>query len=354
MRPQNGESVKTKQSGSVRWKNVCIITSAIKHIKCHAGLDPASSPILDSRLRGNDGFDIYCIVAGVISSGSGKMSEQLQIEKVFKDVHEHQRIAELIQKFSTNKGNVQKIALEGLDLSDCRQILDLGCAFGSFSEKLKGRVAADAMAAGVDIIAANKPLYLAACARASIRGRFFSTGSPVLKTFQERSFDLALCSYALYFFPEVIPEVARLLRPEGIFAVITHCRRNNGELIDLTKRTLETNGLLQEKDLPLEIINNRFSSDNGEALLKPWFGRVVTVDFTNTLVFTKEDTGYLLEYFRFKSPLYLTDAGLDAEAVLPLILENLERASGERNGMTISKDDRIFICSLPRHGGVEP
>lgn len=282
------------------------------------------------------------------------MSEQEQVQRVFKDVHEHQRVAELIQKFSTNKGNVQKIALEGLDLTDSRQILDIGCAFGSFTEKLRGRVAPDATATGVDIIAANKPLYLAACGRASIRGEFFSTGSPILKTFPDRSFDLALCSYALYFFPEAIPVIARLLRPEGFFTVITHDRRNNGELIDLTKKILKANGLLQEKDLPLEIINNRFSSDNGEALLKPWFGRVEIIDFTNTLVFTKEDTGYLLEYFRFKSPLYLTDAGLDAQAVLPVILENLSQASRERNGMTISKDDRIFICSLPRHGGVEP
>ncbi|MEN6320893.1 MAG: hypothetical protein ABFD82_19335 [Syntrophaceae bacterium] len=37
-----------------------IITPAIKHIHCHAGLDPVSSPMLDSRIRGNDGFDIYC------------------------------------------------------------------------------------------------------------------------------------------------------------------------------------------------------------------------------------------------------------------------------------------------------
>jgi hypothetical protein len=42
------------------------ITPATKHIKCHAGLDPASSPVLDSRFRGNDDFDI--IVAGVIIS----------------------------------------------------------------------------------------------------------------------------------------------------------------------------------------------------------------------------------------------------------------------------------------------
>ncbi|MEA2014872.1 MAG: hypothetical protein U9N38_06170, partial [Thermodesulfobacteriota bacterium] len=36
------------------------ITPAIKHVNCHAGLDPASSLILDSRFRGNDGFVIYC------------------------------------------------------------------------------------------------------------------------------------------------------------------------------------------------------------------------------------------------------------------------------------------------------
>jgi hypothetical protein len=38
-----------------------LITPASSHVKgCHAGLDPASTPVLDSRFRGNDGFDIYC------------------------------------------------------------------------------------------------------------------------------------------------------------------------------------------------------------------------------------------------------------------------------------------------------
>jgi SAM-dependent methyltransferase len=281
------------------------------------------------------------------------MSEQLQIEKVFRDVHEHQRVADLIQRFSTNKGNVQKIALEGLELANCRQILDLGCAFGSFTGKLRGRVPPDAIATGIDIIAAYEPLYLEACRKASIQGRFFSTGSPVLKTFPERSFDLALCSYALYFFPEIIQEITRLLRPDGVFAVITHYRRNTGELIDLTKQTLETSGLLQDSQLPLEIITDRFSSDNGESLLKPWFDKISVIDFNNELIFSREDTRYLLEYFRFKSPLYLTDTGLDAEAILPVILQNLQQAASERNGMTISKNDRIFLCSLPRHGGVK-
>ncbi|MBW2650072.1 MAG: hypothetical protein JRC66_03475 [Deltaproteobacteria bacterium] len=52
---------------------------AIKHVKCHAGLDPASRPILDSRFRGNDGWTY--IVAGVIIaffiSGTGELSNAL-------------------------------------------------------------------------------------------------------------------------------------------------------------------------------------------------------------------------------------------------------------------------------------
>jgi SAM-dependent methyltransferase len=282
------------------------------------------------------------------------MSEQLQIEKVFRDVHEHQRIAGLIQRFSTNSGNVQKIALEGLNLSNCRQILDLGCAFGSFSEKLQGRVAPDATATGVDIIAAYESLYLAACGRAAIRGKFFSTGSPILETFPDRSFDLALCSYALYFFPEAIPEVARLLRPDGVFAVITHYRRNTGELIDLTKQILAARGLLEGSRLPLEIITDRFSSENGEALLKPWFGKIRVVNFNNALVFAREDAERLLEYFRFKSPLYLMDTGIEPDVILPVILDQLQEGVCNSSGMVVSKDDRIFICSAPRHEGIKP
>ncbi|TSA47619.1 MAG: hypothetical protein D4R56_01860 [Deltaproteobacteria bacterium] len=53
--------------GGWKFRVNCIITLAIKPIKCHAGpriksgagFDPASSPFLDSRFRWNDDFDIY-------------------------------------------------------------------------------------------------------------------------------------------------------------------------------------------------------------------------------------------------------------------------------------------------------
>ncbi len=275
------------------------------------------------------------------------MSEQAQIHKVFDNVQAHQRIAALIQKFSSNKHDVHRTALEGLDLKACRQILDLGCAFGSFTDKLKGRVSPEAVATGVDVIGTYEPLFLAACQRAGIHGRFFSTGAPILKAFTDRSFDLILCSYALYFFPEVIPEIARLLHKKGAFVAITHHRQNTAEMLGLIKSILDTIGLSHERDLPMEIITGRFSSENGEALLQPWFGRINVIDFPNKLVFSKQDIEYFLEYFHFKSPLYFTDTGLDMEAIIPVVSEHIRRAAAERNDITISKDDRIFICALP-------
>jgi ubiquinone/menaquinone biosynthesis C-methylase UbiE len=276
------------------------------------------------------------------------MSEQAQIHKVFDDVQAHLRIAELIQKFSTNKRDIHRTALEGLDLTGCRQILDLGCAFGSFTDKLKGRVSREAVATGVDVIGSYEPLFLAACRRAGIQGRFFSTGTSILESFADRSLDLILCSYALYFFPDMIPEISRLLHKKGTFVAITHHRQNAGEMIELIKRILDTMGLFHERDLPLETITGRFSSENGEALLQPWFGRVNVIDFPNKLVFSKQDIEYFLEYYRFKSPLYFTDTGLDMEATVPVVLERIRHAASETQGITISKDDCIFICTLPK------
>lgn len=282
------------------------------------------------------------------------MSEQAQIHKVFDDVQAHLRIADLIQRFSTNKHDVRRTSLEGLDLKDCRQILDLGCAFGSFTDKLKDRVSPDAVVTGVDVIGGYEPLFLAACRRAGIRGRFFSTGTSILETFADRSFDLILCSYALYFFPEAIPEIARLLYPKGTFVAITHQRQNAVEMIGLVKRVLDAMGLFHERDLPLENITGRFSSENGEALLQPWFGRIDVIDFPNKLVFSKRDIEHFLDYCRFKSPLYFTDTGLDMEAVIPAVSEQIRRAASERNGITVSKDDCIFICALPKSRQEKP
>ena len=72
------------------------------------------------------------------------------------------------------------------------------------------------------------------------------------------------------------------------------------------------------------------------------------IDFPNKLVFSQQDIESFLEYYRSKSPLYFTDTGLDMEATVPVVSERIRRAASETQGITISKDDCIFICTLPK------
>ena len=46
----------------------------------------------------------------------------------------------LIARYSINRRDIREIALEKLDLSSFKDILDLGCAYGFFTERLAGRL----------------------------------------------------------------------------------------------------------------------------------------------------------------------------------------------------------------------
>jgi len=271
------------------------------------------------------------------------------VRSVFGDVLGHRFIAEIIRNHSTNGRNVRLLALEGLDLGKCRDILELGCAFGPFTETLGGRVPPGGEAVGVDIVQAYEPQFLEACERAGLRGRFLAEGAPVVATFPAASFDLVLCSFALYFFPEIIPEVARVLRPDGLFVVITHDRHNMGELADLIRATLARIGNLPGGRLPVEGIVARFSAENGRDLLDPWFGSIEVMDHENTLVFPPSDIPLILQYIHFKSPFLLTGTSRSVPELVGLIEKELKRWTASAGSIRLSKNDRIFRCRRPRN-----
>ena len=270
------------------------------------------------------------------------------VQSVFGDIPGHRAIAEIIRSHSTNGRDVRRYALEGLDLSACRDILELGCAFGPFAETLRGRVSSDGVVTGVDIVEAYEPQFLEACRRAGLGGRFLAEGAPVVRGFPEASFDLVLCSFALYFFPEIIPEIARILRPHGLFVIITHDRRNMGELADLIRKTLMQRGDLPGGRLPVEEIVARFSAENGRDLLDPWFEGIETQDYRNTLVFPSSDIPQILRYIRFKSPFLLTGTSRTVPEVSKLLEEELQQWIRSAGSIRLSKDDRIFRCRRPR------
>ena len=161
-----------------------------------------------------------------------KVLDKRKIRKVFRDVQKHLAIAQLIQRFSTNKEDIRKTALMQVDLSNCHNVLELGCAFGAFTEALKNKLPKDAKITGIDIIPEYRPFYLDACRRAGYEGLFSSSGIDKIKKYPSGSFDLVICSYALYFFPNMISEIARILKTDGFFITITHSKKDMWEMVE--------------------------------------------------------------------------------------------------------------------------
>jgi ubiquinone/menaquinone biosynthesis C-methylase UbiE len=274
--------------------------------------------------------------------------DKKKIRKVFRDVQKHLAIAQLIRRFSTNKEDIRKTALKQVDLSNCRNILELGCAFGAFTEALKDKLHQDATITGIDIIPEYKPFFLEACRRAGYSGLFSSSSIDRIKKYPDCSFDLVICSYALYFFADMIPEIARVLKKDGHFITITHSRVNIREIVGIVKNILKQNNLHHDNQaLPIEIIFEQFSAENGATLLHPFFRRIQEIDFKNTLVFQPEEINHFLDYFQFKKSFFLTGTGAQNKTIINQLMLELQNTAMKNNFVTMCKDDKIFICSQP-------
>ena len=274
--------------------------------------------------------------------------DKKKIRKVFRDVQKHLAIAQLIRRFSTNKDDIRKTALNQADLSNCQNVLELGCAFGAFTEALKEKLHPEAKITGIDIIPEYKPFFLEACRRAGYSGHFSYYGIDKIKKYPTGSFDLVICSYALYFFPNMIPEISRVLKKDGIFITITHSQADMREIVSIVKNILQQNNSIDDKQsLPIEIIFDQFSAENGNALLHPFFSRIQEIDFKNTLVFQPQEIDHFLDYFQFKKSFFLSGTDAHNKIIINQLMRELQNSAMKNNLVTMCKDDKIFICSQP-------
>lgn len=274
--------------------------------------------------------------------------DRKKIHQVFRKVRQHRLIEQMIRQFSSNKDDIRITALNRADLTSCRNVLEPGCAFGAFTEALKGRLRSDAHIAGLDIVPEYEPFFLEACNHAGYSGAFSPSGVNAIKNYAAGTFDLVICSFALYFFIEIIPEVARVLKKDGIFITITHSYCNMQELIAVTRTILKKNKLLSDNELlPIEIILRQFSAENGSTLLSPHFRRIEQIDFNNSLIFQAQEIDSLMEYYRFKRPFFLTGTNVHKKDILDQLLSELKKMAAADKTITMCKDDRIFICSQP-------
>jgi len=255
----------------------------------------------------------------------------------FADPHRHAAISAIIRERSLNRIDIREAALEGLDLSRVEQILDLGCGFGFMGAAVAQRAAPSARLVGVDAAATNEQHVLervrATGREASFKQLLIDTALP----WPDRSFDLVLCSYTLYFFVAALPEIARVLRDDGLLLAITHSERSF--------KSLYQAAALDEARTGLAALVREFSAENGEALLRPWFQDVERRDYPNALRFESNQLDELLSYVEFKLPLLDPESG---ERLSEPMRHALQAWFEQRNELVVEKDDAVFRCRRPR------
>jgi len=241
----------------------------------------------------------------------------------YADVALHQRIARIIRTHSESRQDIRDVVRRALEWKSVRTILDLGCGYGWFEQALDGPFD---LIAGIDIHEENRVAFLREAKRISGKAVFLKMRLPASIDMVSESFDLVVSSYSLYFFAQMLAEVARLLSLEGTFVVITH-----------------SEATLQEGEEYFEFRNLRrlieqFSSENGEAKLRGYFSLVRTIDYPNSLIFQQEDSEDLAEYIDFKKGFIEQDA--KPRLVAQKLLDELAR----RGFLRFNKNDRIFLA----------
>ncbi len=257
----------------------------------------------------------------------------------FEDPESHRAISDIIRRHSSNRRDPREFALEGVDLTGVQTALDLACGFGFMASALAGRLSAHAQITGVDACAANEAPFLEQVAAAGYRGSYETLVIGATLPWPSAHFDLILCTYALYFFVEALPEVARVLAPEGRLLVLTHDERSFTGLLLAAGVAPSTSAL---RDLVA-----RFCTENAEPGLRRWFGSVERRDYPNTLRFEAADLEDLMAYVAFKLPWLAPDV-VDESAALGAMRAAIERRLARDGAVTVEKDDSCHWCRQPR------
>ncbi|MCX8110539.1 MAG: class I SAM-dependent methyltransferase [Syntrophorhabdaceae bacterium] len=245
-----------------------------------------------------------------------------KIIKSYSDQEFHKKIGSLIKRYSKNQKDIREEVNRLVDFKNHHRLLDIGCGYGWFIELLPVRLD---LIMGIDCNGENEQEFKKICEKKADEVIFKRLMLPAHIDMPSGYFDLIVSAYSLYFFPDALSEIKRLISPEGLFIVITH----SSSMLEEGEKFFNFDNLRK--------VIERFSAENGYDILKDYFSKITHVDYPNELVFTEEDDSALVQYIEFKKAFIEKD--VDPETVKEKMLEELKI----KKILTFNKNDRIFL-----------
>jgi SAM-dependent methyltransferase len=276
------------------------------------------------------------------------------IRKTYEEVVWHRRCKDIIQGYALNTKDIRDVALEGLDLSQVHRVLDLGCGYGFFTERLSGRLSSQAHITGIDVIEKNnRDSFLHAVNHMGYRGTFIQGSAEIIRDMDDSGFDLVITSYSLYFFPHLIAEIARILEPGGLFIAVTHSKHSLHEVTVLVSESMKSAGIEPPDDLKIYELFDSFSLEDGATRLSPFFEEVINIVYKNSLIFPYAHFNDFIEYITIKKPLFFNEVLAGYPSKIDAVMSAFTKTSYEHarihGNVTLNKDDGIFRCRRPVH-----
>lgn len=250
-------------------------------------------------------------------------SQTAAVIKSYADHELHTRIGGIIRESSENKKDIRSVLCAAIPWETTKRVLDLGCGYGWFEDVIPG---GRELIVGIDYLRENGGPFLKKAMARSREAEFYMLMLPADTGLPDKSFDLVLSLYSLYFFPGVLPEVSRLLDDGALFVALTHSH----SMLEEGRHYFDFRNLRK--------VIERFSAENGEALLREHFREVEHIDYVNTLVFREGDEKKLAMYIDFKKEFIEKD--VDPTLVREKMVTELRR-KGE---LRLNKNDRIFLA----------
>ncbi len=287
----------------------------------------------------------------------GSQSQQNLLE-TYGNVNLHEEIGTLIRSHSSNKSNIYQLALEHLTIESPIQILDLGCGFGSFSGSVSAIIPSNSKITGIDMLCSNQQSFLNQFSQSGIDGAFICESANAIREMKNESYDIILSGFSLYFFPELLSEITRILKPNGRFVAITHSSLSLTELLDDIRYAMDSSVKLSAQRLELDLTLTKFNAENGHDILSPHFQSVEMTHYANQMVFNESTIEDCLKYVYFKLKTISLQSRyhetFDHSDFREKVKESIHNKIASSGHYTLNKNDAIFHCQKPVKQGIIP